>query len=877
MKRAIPEQDSIDGKKGKVFMNVEALSGMVLGTCKLEKLIGRGGVGAVFLAQQSRPKRQVAVKVLLPMTTSQPSQHAAFLERFRRETDAAALLGHPNIVPVHEYGERDGLAYLVMTYISGGTLRDELDHEGRLPLTQVVSYLEQMASALDFAHERGVIHRDIKPANILLTPEKRLLLTDFGLVKIITEGHISSNPLSEFGMPMGTPDYMSPEQVLGGEAVDTRADIYSLGVLVYHMVTGTVPFTGDTPMKVALQHLHNSPPSPRILRPDLPIAAEQVILRAMARLPENRYPHARNFASAFRQALATAGVMLDTGSTGAVHASNGERSTVNRPRSLFDPVWRNAAETATTKQPEQPKGQKSTKPAASIPAFSAQANNDQVRDDIVAKTSMTLPSFSGLLGFRSRQAPSLLAQQPATDVKENQPTQRRPIRSRLSHRTNLLGEENQETPRKGLTPTLAAKEIPQPVKTTSSPLKAIQLEAASTNQERAMENPVLLAPASPPEMVHKTRVPNNPSMSVKPPGPFDTIAGPEVFNSMVPPLGAAGTPNGAAPQPGTTGALMVPVNESNGQTGMIKLTQPVKVVKVPVAGQPGQYVTGLLPVLPQQTPDTNASSTSDAANGRLSQNTKIVILLVTLLVILSSSGIYLLARSSSTHLARTTSSAVEATPNAVATAAARATATAQANIILTDSLNQPFHNWPVGTYNNHTFGFGNGSYHIANNSPDHLAIALLPDEDVPEPFTYTITINEVKGDDATTDANKLNLFGLVLRYNQKDQNNQTFYCFEIKPTNNNAEYQFRKYDSSQSDPWTKLWNQPFGSEYHVGQGAANSNTIKVVANGSNFTFLVNGKQVGTASDSSFQHGQIGMLVNQAGAEIAFSNLILTHS
>ena len=850
-------------------MNVEALSGMVLGTCTLEKLIGRGGVGAVFLAQQSRPRRRVAVKVLLPMTTLQPSQHAAFLERFRRETDAAALLGHPNIVPVHEYGERDGLAYLVMTYISGGTLRDELDREGRLPLTQVVSYLEQMASALDFAHQRGVIHRDIKPANILLTPEKRLLLTDFGLVKIVAEGHVSSNPLSECGMPMGTPDYMSPEQVLGGERIDTRADIYSLAVLVYHMVTGVVPFTGDIPMKVALQHLHSSPPSLRLHRPDLPIAAEQAILRAMARRPEDRYPNTREFASAFRQALETAGVMLDTGSSGAVQAYNGERSTANRPRSLFDPVWRNAAQMARTEQSEQSKAQKSITPVVPLSTLSSQANNDKVKDDIVAKTSMTLPSFSGLLGLRSHQQVSpLLAEPLATEVKENQPVQEMSGKSPLTRKTNLLGE-NQGMAAKALTSTLAAKET-QLVKTTSSPLKAIQLQSPFTKQKTAVEKSTSPAPASSSEMLPKTRMPNNPSMVVNIPGPFETIAASESFNSMVPPAGIVNT---AVPQPGATGALMVPIGESSGQTGMLRLTQPVKVVKVPVAGQPGQYVTGLLPVLPQQTPDI-----PDTANGRLKQNVKVAILLiVAVLMILVGSGIYVLARKGSTPHSPQTSRIVQATPNTAATTVARVTATAQANIILTDILNQNIHNWVVGTYNNHNYAFKDGAYHVGNSNADHLAIALLPDADVPEPFTYTITMHEVKGDNATTDANKLNLFGLVLRYNQKDQNNQTFYCFEIKPTNNNAEYQFRKYDSSQSDPWTILWHQPLGSEYHLGQGAANSNTIKIVANGSDFTFLVNGKQVGSTSDNAFLHGQIGMLVNQAGAEIAFSNLILTHS
>src|SRR5436305_457172 len=168
-------------------MNAEALIGTVLGTCTLQKLVGQGGMGAVYLAQQSRPKRQVAVKVLLPMRPLTPTQLAAFLERFRRETDAAASMEHPNIMPVHEYGERTGLAYLVMPYVSGGTLRDELERCSSLPFEKITNYLEQIAAAIDFAHEHGVIHRDIKPANIMVMPEGRLLLGDFGLVKIVAD------------------------------------------------------------------------------------------------------------------------------------------------------------------------------------------------------------------------------------------------------------------------------------------------------------------------------------------------------------------------------------------------------------------------------------------------------------------------------------------------------------------------------------------------------------------------------------------------------------------------------------------------------------------------------------------------------------------
>jgi len=265
-------------------------------------------MGAVYLAQQSRPRRQVAVKVLLPSASLTTHQRAAFLERFRRETDAAASLEHPNILPVHEYGERDGLAYLVVPYISGGTLRDLMEAQGQLALPQAMNYLDQVAGALDFAHGRGVIHRDIKPANILMTPEGRLMLTDFGLVKIIAAGQMPQLRLTGAGAPVGTPDYMSPEQVVGN-MVDGRSDLYSLGVILYQMLAGVTPFQGETPMQIAAQQWQSPPPSPRPLRPDLPVAAEQALLRAMAKRPEDRYASGQDFAGAFRASLSNAGVL----------------------------------------------------------------------------------------------------------------------------------------------------------------------------------------------------------------------------------------------------------------------------------------------------------------------------------------------------------------------------------------------------------------------------------------------------------------------------------------------------------------------------------------------------------------------------------------
>src|SRR5437016_3614789 len=319
-------------------MNAEALIGKALGTCTLQEVIGQGGMGAVFLAQQSRPRRQVAVKVLLPATSLKPNQRAAFLERFRRETDAAASLEHPNILPVHEYGERDGLAYLVVPYISGGTLRDVMEEEEFLPLPKVLNYLEQLTAALDFAHERGVIHRDIKPANILMTSEGRLLLTDFGLVKVIAGGQTPQTRLTGAGAPVGTPDYMSPEQVIG-EVVDGRSDLYSLGVILYQMITGTTPFHGETPMQIAAQQLQSPPPSPRLLRPDLSIATEQVLLRAMSKFPDDRYAFGCEFAEAFRNALNISGVLLGNAPPSSLSMGTSTSGRLIAPRGLFDPAW----------------------------------------------------------------------------------------------------------------------------------------------------------------------------------------------------------------------------------------------------------------------------------------------------------------------------------------------------------------------------------------------------------------------------------------------------------------------------------------------------------------------------------------------------------
>ncbi|HEY7347814.1 MAG TPA: protein kinase [Ktedonobacterales bacterium] len=285
----------------------EDLLGSVLGTCTLERILGRGGMGVVYLAQQSRPHRQVAVKVLLLSLMPDASRRTRFLERFRREADAIATLDHPNILPIYEYGEQADLAYLVMPHVTGGTLRDRVERKGPLPLAEVAGFLAQMASALDYAHTHGVIHRDVKPQNMLLYPNKRLMLSDFGIAKVAEQAAADEDgptlpQLTTMGHVVGTPDYIAPEQAMG-HPVDARADIYSLGVVLFYLVTGRVPFVGPQPMTVAAKHVSEPPPPPRQFRSDLPPAAEQVILKALEKDPAARYRSAGELSRAFRAAL----------------------------------------------------------------------------------------------------------------------------------------------------------------------------------------------------------------------------------------------------------------------------------------------------------------------------------------------------------------------------------------------------------------------------------------------------------------------------------------------------------------------------------------------------------------------------------------------
>jgi serine/threonine protein kinase len=289
-------------------MNTKELIGTTLGSCTIERIIGQGGMGAVYLAQQSRPVRTVAVKVLIPASGLDPDQQRTFLERFRREADTVAKLEHNNILPIYEYEEAlvDGqrLAYLVMPYIRGGTLRERIDETRRqgqqFDLNTVASYISQIADALSYAHSLGIIHRDVKPGNLLFHQDGRLVLSDFGIVRLI-----AMPSLTNAGSFLGTAEYASPEQVSASE-LDARSDNYSLGIILYELLTGSVPFTGPNPFAVMSKQLNQPVPSIRKVRPDLSPAIEFVVKKALAKDPKDRYQSATEMADDLKAAITPA-------------------------------------------------------------------------------------------------------------------------------------------------------------------------------------------------------------------------------------------------------------------------------------------------------------------------------------------------------------------------------------------------------------------------------------------------------------------------------------------------------------------------------------------------------------------------------------------
>jgi serine/threonine protein kinase len=266
---------------------------------ELKELVGQGGFGEVWAAWDVRLKRDVAVKVLLADLAASPGLHT----RFAREAEAAARLRHPNIVPIYQVGEADGLAYIIMPLVQGESLRAVLQREGALPIAVGRRMLAEAARALEAAHKAGLVHRDVKPENIMLEgEERRVLLMDFGIARAMEEG---SARLTGTGLVIGTPQYMSPEQATAEKHIDHRADIYSLGVVAYEALTGTVPFEADSTRDLIVHHLTKDPRDPRATRAEIPEDVADAILKCLAKEPDDRWASAGALAQVLQPPVTT--------------------------------------------------------------------------------------------------------------------------------------------------------------------------------------------------------------------------------------------------------------------------------------------------------------------------------------------------------------------------------------------------------------------------------------------------------------------------------------------------------------------------------------------------------------------------------------------
>jgi serine/threonine protein kinase len=329
--------------------------GDMIGSYRLVSLLGAGGMATVYKAYHPKLDRYVALKMMHSSFLSDPQ----FVARFEREAQIVARLEHPNIVPVHDFAEYDGQPFLVMKYIAGISLSHALN-DGAIELRDIMTIMPLVAGALDYAHKHGVLHRDIKPSNIMLDTDGTPYLTDFGLARAVQIGESS---LSQ-GVLIGTPAYMSPEQGAGEAALDSRSDLYSLGVVLYELVVGRVPFNGTTTYKILHGHQTEMPPLPSSINPDVPPAVEAVLLKALSKDPEERYNSAMGMYMALREALIASGVRrLNTGSRLSIAAaleksriedkskplprSSAARRSANVPRDIIiPPEGRIAADSA---------------------------------------------------------------------------------------------------------------------------------------------------------------------------------------------------------------------------------------------------------------------------------------------------------------------------------------------------------------------------------------------------------------------------------------------------------------------------------------------------------------------------------------------------
>ncbi|TML16887.1 MAG: Stk1 family PASTA domain-containing Ser/Thr kinase [Actinobacteria bacterium] len=271
------------------------------GRYRIMRKLGSGGMADVYLAEDEELGRRVAIKIL----NDKYATDDQFIERFRREAKNAAGLSHPNIVSIYDRGEAEGTYYIAMEYLDGRSLKELVVARGPLPISDAISATRQVLAALRFAHRKGVVHRDIKPHNVMADADGRLKVTDFGIARA------GVSQMTEAGSIIGTAQYLSPEQARGAP-VDQRSDLYSIGIVLYEMLSGQVPFTGESPVEIAMKHLSDTPRPPSLLRPDIPPDLDMVVLRALAKSPEDRFQTAEEMDAELGRVASGVGVTAET-------------------------------------------------------------------------------------------------------------------------------------------------------------------------------------------------------------------------------------------------------------------------------------------------------------------------------------------------------------------------------------------------------------------------------------------------------------------------------------------------------------------------------------------------------------------------------------
>ena len=281
--------------------------GSSLGRYRIIEQLGRGGMATVFRCHDPNLDRHVAVKVLPSFHQEDPT----FVGRFEQEAQTVARLSHPNILQIYDFGEDKGYSYIVSELIAGGDLQDKLGQDP-MPLVEVLKYMTPLAEGLDYAHAAGIVHRDLKPANILLNEEGRPILADFGLARMLE----SATRFTQASQALGTPEYMAPEQAMGADA-DHRSDLYAFGILIYQMLLGQTPFRADTPAATLMAHVHQPLPLPTSVDPNMEPRVEAILLKSLAKDPDDRFQSAREMIQAFALATNEVKEAADQGDVGA--------------------------------------------------------------------------------------------------------------------------------------------------------------------------------------------------------------------------------------------------------------------------------------------------------------------------------------------------------------------------------------------------------------------------------------------------------------------------------------------------------------------------------------------------------------------------------